>query len=111
MSHAGRKTLSNIGMVIFFGVLGRLTGGTLRRNATSALRSSSAMPLNEVNGCTGRIRSPLGRRPRRIAVMICSSVQPPMPVFVSGVMLLAYTVPKGPSYFRPPALTTPLGSV
>ena len=30
--------------------------------------------------------------------MICSSVQPPMPVSLSGVMLLEYTVPNGPSY-------------
>src|ERR1700730_793600 len=111
MSHAGRKTLSNIGMVIFFGVLGRFTGGTLRRHATSAWRSSSAMPLKDGNGCTGRIRSPLGRRPRRIAVTIWSSVQPPMPVFVSGVMLVEYTVPKGPSYFLPPAFAAPFGSV
>src|SRR2546425_13172563 len=30
-SHAGRNTLSKSGTVIFFGVLGRFTGGTLRR--------------------------------------------------------------------------------
>src|SRR5215468_5342741 len=51
------------------------------------------------------MRSPLGRRPRRIAVMICSSVQAPIPVSRSGVMLLEYTVPNGPSYRRPPAFT------
>src|SRR6266849_3271453 len=57
------------------------------------------------------MRSPLGRRPSRIAVMICSSVQPPIPVALSGVMFVAYTVPKGPSNFLPPALGWPLGSV
>src|SRR5436190_2079872 len=57
------------------------------------------------------MRSPLGRRPSRIAVMICSSVQPPIPVVLSGVMFVAYTVPKGPSNFLPPALGWPLGSV
>src|SRR2546422_685154 len=51
------------------------------------------------------------RRPRRIAVMICSSVQLPMPVSRSGVMLDEYTVPNGPSYFRPPALTGCFGTV
>src|SRR5207342_2294187 len=39
-SQAGRNTLSNRGMVIFFGVFGRLTGGRVRRNATRARRSS-----------------------------------------------------------------------
>src|SRR5215471_10758641 len=111
MSHAGRNTLSNIGMVIFFAGVGLLAGGTLRRNFTSAARSSSAMPLNDVKGWTGRMRSPLGRRPRRMAVMICASVQLPIPAFGSGVMLLEYTVPNGPSYLRPPALRTPFGSV
>jgi len=111
MIQAGRKTLSNIGTVIFFGVLGRLTGGTVRRKATSARRSSSAIPLKEVKGWIGRMRSPFGRRPRRIAAMICSSVQAPMPVLASGVMLVEYTVPKGLSYFLPPALAGPLGSV
>src|SRR6266704_5454127 len=43
--------------------------------------------------------------------MICSSVQPPMPVSRSGVMLDEYTVPNGPSYFRPPALTVCFGTV
>ena len=100
-----------MGTVIFFGGVVRCTGGTVRRNDTRALRSSSAMPLNDVNGCTGRMRSPLGRRPDRMAVMICSSVQPPMPVERSGVILLAYTVPKGPSNFLPPAFACPLGSV
>src|SRR5713101_3087604 len=57
------------------------------------------------------MRSPLGRRPSRIAVMICASVQPPIPVVWSGVMFVAYTVPKGPSNFLPPALGWPLGSV
>src|SRR5882672_2858376 len=57
------------------------------------------------------MRSPLGRRPSRIAVMICSSVQPPIPVALSGVMFVAYTVPKGPSNFLPPVLGWPLGSV
>src|SRR5215831_10941510 len=111
MSQAGRNTLSNMGMVILFGGVGLFTGDTLRRNFTSAVRSSSAIPLNDVNGCTGRMRSPLGRRPKRTAVMICSSVQLPIPVFGSGVMLLEYTVPNGPSYLRPPALTAPFGSV
>jgi len=55
------------------------------------------MPLNTVNGCTGSKRSPFGRRPERIAVMICSSVQAPIPVWRSGVMLVEYTVPNGPS--------------
>src|SRR5882724_8928817 len=43
-SQAGRKTLSNIGTVIFFGVFLRLTGGTERRKATRALRSPPAQP-------------------------------------------------------------------
>ena len=111
ISHAGRNTLSNIGTVIFFGVLVRLTGGTVRRKATSAFKSSLAIPLKEMNGCTGTRRSPLGPLPSRIAVMICSSVQPPIPVLMSGVILAEYTVPYGPSYFLPPALTGPLDSV
>ena len=78
-----------MGTAIFFGVLARWTGGTVRRNATRARRSSSAIPLNDVNGCTGRMRSPVGRRPNRMAVMICSSVQAPIPVSRSGVMLAA----------------------
>src|SRR6266542_6778836 len=56
MSQAGRNTLSNMGTVIFLGVLRRLTGGTLRRNATSALRSSATIPLKDMNGWMGRIR-------------------------------------------------------
>src|SRR5262245_31983460 len=43
--------------------------------------------------------------------MIWSSVQLPMPVSLSGVMLLEYTVPNGPSYRRPPALTGSFGLV
>src|SRR6266851_9399897 len=39
-SQTGRKKLSNIGTTIFFGVLARCTGGTVRRNATRAWRSS-----------------------------------------------------------------------
>ena len=85
------------------GWLARFTGGTLLRNATSALRSSAAIPLKTGYGCTGSSRSPLDRRPSRVAVTICSSVHEPMPVSRSGVMLLEYTVPKGPSYRRPPA--------
>ena len=69
------------------------------------------MPLNDVNWCTGRMRSPPGRRPSRMAARICSSVQAPIPVSRSGVMLVAYTVPKGPSNFLPPAFGGPLGSV
>src|SRR5437660_6756650 len=110
-SHAGRNTLSNIGTEIFFGCFACLTGGTERRNATSAFRSSADIPLKTVYGCTGIRRSPLGRRPSRVAVMICSSVQPPIPVSRSGVMLLEYTLPNGPSYLRPPALTDCLGTV
>src|SRR5580765_705857 len=105
VSHAGRKTLSNIGIVIFFGEFARRTGGTDRRYATTARRSSSAMPLKVGYGCTGMSRSPLGRRPDRMAVMIWSSVHLPMHVSGSGVILVAYTVPKGPSYFRPPAFS------
>ena len=86
-SQAGRNTLSNIGTLIFFGWLACFTAGTVRRNATSAWRSSAIIPLNVVYGCTGMRRSPLGRRPRRIAVRICSSVQLPMPVSRSGVKL------------------------
>jgi len=37
--------------------------------------------------------------------MIWSSVQSPMPVWRSAVMLLEYTVPNGPSYLRPPLFT------
>src|SRR3981189_508490 len=50
ISQAGRKTLSNMGTVIFFGVFLRFTGGTERRKATTALRSPSAMPLKDVKG-------------------------------------------------------------
>src|SRR5262245_28891505 len=96
-SHAGRNTDSNKGTVIFLGGVFRLIGGSDLKYATSALRSCSAIPLNTVYGCTGISRSPLGRRPRRIAMMICSSVHPPMPVSLSGVMLVEYTVPNGPS--------------
>ena len=46
-SQAGRNTLSNSGMV-FFGWFARFTGGRLRRYATTARRSSSAIPLNTV---------------------------------------------------------------
>ena len=37
--------------------------------------------------------------------MIWSSVQPPIPVWRSGVMFVEYTVPKVPSYLRPPLLS------
>ena len=96
-SQAGRKTDSNSGTVIRLGWFTRLTGVVVRRKATTALRSSAAMPLKTVKGCTGSKRSPFGRRPSRMAVMICSSVQLPMPVWRSGVMFVEYTVPKGPS--------------
>ena len=56
-------------------------------------------------------RSPFGRRPSRVAVMICSSVHLPIPVVGSGVMFEAYTVPNGPSYLRPPALRGCFGAV
>jgi len=56
-------------------------------------------------------RSPFGRRPARVAVMICSSVHLPMPAEGSGVILDEDTVPKGPSYSRPPALSACLGAV
>src|SRR5207237_1430258 len=103
-NHAGRNTDSKSGTAMRFGWFARFTGGTLLKNTTSALRSSAAIPLKTGYGCTGRSRSPLGRRPSRVAVMICSSVQAPMPVSRSGVMLLEYTVPNGPSSRRPPAL-------
>ena len=45
-SHVGRNTLSNSGTVIFFGSFARFTGGRLRRYATTARRSSPAIPLN-----------------------------------------------------------------
>jgi hypothetical protein len=47
VSHAGRSTLSNIGSV-FFGRFARFTAGTVRRKATTAFTSSSAMPLKTV---------------------------------------------------------------
>ena len=96
-NHAGRNTDSKSGTVMRLGCFARFTGGTLLKNTTSALRSSAAIPLKTGYGCTGSSRSPLGRRPSRVAVMICSSVQAPIPVSRSGVMLLEYTVPKGPS--------------
>ena len=96
-SQAGRNTDSNSGTVMRLGCLARLTGVTVRRNATRAFRSSAAIPLKTGYGCTGSSLSPFGRRPRRVAVMICSSVHPPIPVSRSGVMLLEYTVPNGPS--------------
>src|SRR6185436_9988362 len=49
-NQVGRNTDSNSGMVIFLGWLARLIGGVVRRNATTAFRSSSAMPLKTVNG-------------------------------------------------------------
>ena len=79
-SQAGRKTDSNSGTAIFLGWLALFTGGVVLRKATTPCRSSSAMPLKTGNGCTGSSRSPLGRRPLRIAVMICSSVHAPIPV-------------------------------
>ena len=91
-SQAGRNTDSNIG-ISFLGCFALVTGDVVLRNATIARRSSSAIPLNTGYGCTGSNRSPFGRRPRRIAVMICSSVQPPMPVWRSGVMFDENTVP------------------
>src|SRR5262249_11786397 len=111
MSHAGRNTLSNIGMVIFFAGVGLRAGGTLRRNLTSAARSSSAMPLNDVRGWRGGRRPLLRRRPRRVALITGGPVHLPSPALGSGVMFLEYTVPNGPSYLRPPALRIPFGSV
>ena len=84
-SQAGRKTDSNSG-TSFLGSFCRVTGWVVLRNATIARKSSSAIPLKTGNGCTGNSRSPFGRRPRRMAVMIWSSVQPPIPVCLSGVM-------------------------
>src|SRR5262245_18919436 len=47
-SQAGRNTLSNSGTVMRFGTFGLLTGEIVRRNATIAFRSPSAIPLNTV---------------------------------------------------------------
>src|SRR5204863_7020375 len=69
-SHAGRKTDSKRGTTLFLGGFGRLAGGKLRRKATTARRSSPAMPLHTGYGWTGISRSPLGRRPSRRALMI-----------------------------------------
>ncbi len=88
-SQAGRNTLSKSGTVIRFGWFCRFTAGSVRKYAVTALRSSAAIPLKTVYGCTGRIRSPFGRRPARMAVMIWSSVHEPIPVSRSGVMLVA----------------------
>src|SRR5207247_10817774 len=52
-SHAGRNTDSKSGTAMRLGWLARFTGGTLLRNATSALRSSAAIPLKTGYGCTG----------------------------------------------------------
>src|SRR5437773_1306074 len=47
-SHVGRNTLSKSGTVIFLGGVARFTGGSVRRYATTARRSSSIIPLNTV---------------------------------------------------------------
>jgi len=64
-----------------------LIGFTLFRYATSASISSSAMFARYLYGWTGNSREPSGRSPRRIAFATCASVQFPMPVSPSGVML------------------------
>lgn len=50
---------------------------------------------------------PSGRRPSRIAVTICSSVQPPMPVSGSGVRLGAWTSKASSLIGLPPASYIP----
>src|SRR2546428_12956499 len=95
-SQAGRNTDSKSGTVIRLGWLARFTGGTGRGKTTRAFRSSAAIPWKTVYGWNARRRSPLGRRPSRVAVMICSSVHEPMPASRSDVMLLEQTGPNGP---------------
>src|SRR4029453_17785132 len=69
-SHPAREPLSNMGTSLFLARVWRFTGGSDRRYATTSFRSCSAMPLKTVYGCTGISRSPFGRRPARMAVMI-----------------------------------------
>ena len=57
--------------------------------------SSSAMPEYASCGMIGNIHSPFGRTPVVIALIISLSDQLPIPVSLSGVIFVAYTVPKG----------------
>ena len=65
------------------------TGGSDRRYATIAFTSSSVMAAKSGHGIGGSTGAPSGRRPWRMAVMICSSVHEPRPVSSSGVRLRA----------------------
>jgi hypothetical protein len=56
---------------------------------------------------TSAICTPFGRLPVRSSVMICSSVQEPMPVSLSGVMFGAVTLNGGSSQLRPPEKSLP----
>ena len=51
---------------------------------------------------TSAICTPFGRLPVRSSVLICSSVQAPMPVSLSCVMLEAVTLNGGSSNASPP---------
>ena len=60
-----------------------------------------------VYGKAGTSRRPSFERPLCMARQKCDAVQPPMPVFTSGVMLEPNTVPNGVSIARPPAYGAP----
>src|SRR5436190_23063116 len=63
-----------------------LTGFKLWRKAAIARASSAVSDAKACHGMIGARRRPSGRSPACIAFTICSRVQLPMPVFLSGVM-------------------------
>jgi hypothetical protein len=74
-----------------------------------ALISVSDTPRYSSIGIGGPLTEPSGRRPSRMAVMIWESVQAPIPVSLSGVMLGAKAVngALGPPNWLPPAKALP----
>ena len=63
-----------------------LTGFKLWRKAAIARASSAVSVAKACQGMIGARMRPSGRSPTCIAFTICSGVQLPMPVFLSGVM-------------------------
>src|SRR5262245_54102847 len=71
-------------------------GGIVFRYSKIAFRSESVKFEYIFQGIGGRIGRPLPRcLPLRMALMNVSSVQPPMPVALSGVRLLVKATPAG----------------
>jgi hypothetical protein len=84
-----------------------LTGFKERKYATIAFASSSLIARYSLYGITGNSARPSGVTPSRIARMISPSVQRPIPVSGSGVMLRACRTPGMSSNRRPPAPSVP----